>query len=409
MDNLFVTSEIGALRKVLLHRPGKELENLTPKWLEELLFDDIPWLDLAKKEHDQFANVFRKNGVEVLYLADLVTETLDTSKHIKDQFIRQFIEEAKVTSDTLKLVMTDYLNSFTSTKNMVERTMAGIRKSEVPNFIKRTLTDYIRDYPFVTDPMPNLYFTRDPFSIIGNGVSLSKMYTATRSRETIYGEFIFKYHPAYGNQTSPLYYDRNDLSTIEGGDILVLNNQTIAVGVSQRTHPAAIEKLAKNLFYNYPTTFDTIIAFDIPKSRSFMHLDTVFTQVDHGKFLIHHEVKHSIKAFELTRNMHHSGKLMVVPIEQKLDEILEKYLKTPITLIACGGDDVVASDREQWNDGANTIVLKPGEVIVYERNHITNDILRKHGVKVHTITSSELSRGRGGPRCMSMPFYRDAV
>jgi len=407
MDKLRINSEIGVLKTVLLHRPGKELENLTPKWLGELLFDDIPWLDLAKKEHDHFAGVFRKNGVEVLYLSDLVSETLDSDRSIKDRFIQQFLEEANVTSDTLKLVMTDYLNSFAATKDMVEKTMAGIRKSEVPNFIKRTLTDYIRDYPFVTDPMPNLYFTRDPFSIIGSGVAISRMFTATRSRETIYGDYIFKHHPVYGHNSSPIYYERDYLSTIEGGDILVLNDNTLAIGVSQRTHPAAIEKLAKNLFFNFPTKFETIIAFDIPKSRSFMHLDTVFTQVDNYKFLVHHEVKQAIRAYELTRSTTIPGKLTVVPIEQKLDSILEKYLHNPITLIPCGGDDVVASDREQWNDGANTIVLRPGEVIVYERNHITNEILRKNGVKVHVVPSSELSRGRGGPRCMSMPFVRE--
>ncbi len=407
MDTLHVTSETGTLKKVLLHRPGRELENLTPIWLDQLLFDDIPWLDLARKEHARFADIFRKNGVEVLYLADLVSEALDSEASIKENFIAQFLDEANVTSDTLKQVLHDYLSSFKNTKDMVEQTMAGIRKSEVPNFVKRTLSDYIRDYPFVTDPMPNLYFTRDPFTVIGNGVAISHMYTQTRSRETIYGDYIFKYHPVYGMGRNPMYYQRNDLSTIEGGDILVLNEKTLAVGVSQRTHPAAIEKLAKNLFYNNPTKFETIIAFDIPKSRSFMHLDTVFTQVDIDKFLVHQEVKRTMKAYELTKNKNREGKLTVIPIEQKLDAILEKYIGIPVTLIPCGGDDVVSSAREQWNDGANTIVLRPGEVIVYERNHITNETLKRHGVKVHVTPSSELSRGRGGPRCMSMPFFRE--
>ncbi|MDD3123415.1 MAG: arginine deiminase [Candidatus Izemoplasmatales bacterium] len=409
MKELNVFSEIGPLKKVILHRPGEELENLTPKWLEQLLFDDIPWLELARIEHDQFAEVFRSNGVEVLYLSDLMAETLDSSLEIKTTFIKQFIEESNVTSDTLKEVITLYLQSFSSTKKMVEKTMSGIRKSEVPNFTKRTLSDYIRDYPFVTDPMPNLYFTRDPFSVIGNGVSISKMFTSTRSRETIYGSYIFKYHPAYGKCNIPLYYERDYQSTIEGGDIVVLSDKILAVGVSQRTHPAAIEKLAKNLFYYFPTSFETILAFDIPKSRAFMHLDTVFTQVDYGKFLIHNELRNGIKAYELTKNQTQPYKLTVVPIEGKLDKILEKYLNRKITLIACGGDDIVSSDREQWNDGANTIVLRPGEVIVYERNHITNDILRKNGIVVHLIPSSELSRGRGGPRCMSMPFVRENI
>lgn len=408
MSLLNVKSEIKELKKVLLHRPGRELENLTPKWLNQLLFDDIPWLDLAQKEHDAFADIFRKNGVEVLYLVDLVAEALETSDDIKNQFINQFIEEAAITSDTLKLLIFDYLKSMKITKDMVSTTMAGIRKDEVPNFTKRTLSDHIRDYPFVTDPMPNLYFTRDPFSIIANGVSISKMFSVTRSRETIYGEYIFKYHPVYGSKDIPHYYNRQMVPTLEGGDILVLNDKILAVGVSERTHPAAIERLAKNLFYYNKTDFEIVLAFDIPKSRAFMHLDTVFTQVDYDKFLIHQELRHEIKAYEVTRSKTHKEKLDVLPIEGKLDDILSKYLGRKITLIPCGGeDDPVASDREQWNDGANTIVIRPGEVIVYERNHITNSLLEKNGIKIHKMPSSELSRGRGGPRCMSMPFERE--
>ncbi|QWC00099.1 arginine deiminase [Mycoplasmatota bacterium] len=406
MSLLKVKSEIGELKKVLLHRPGGELENLTPRWLKQLLFDDIPWLDKAIEEHDAFADIFRKAGVEVLYLVDLVQETLDHDPDLKVKFINQFIAEANVTSETMKKVIYKYLFDMDSTKQMIETTMAGIRKTDVPNFTKRTLSDYIRDYPFITDPMPNLYFTRDPFAIIGKGVSLSKMYSITRSRETIYGEYIFKYHPKYGNETE-LYYDRNLKATIEGGDILVLSDDVIAVGVSQRTHPAAIERLAKNLFYQYDTGFKTLLAFDIPKKRAFMHLDTVFTQVDYDKFLVHNELENTVKAYAVTKATKGSHKLKVTPIEDKLDKILTKYLGKTITLIPCGGDDSVAGDREQWNDGANTIVIRPGEVIVYERNHITNDILESLGVKIHKMPSSELSRGRGGPRCMSMPFYRE--
>jgi len=406
MSLLNVRSEINELKKVLIHRPGRELENLTPKWLKSLLFDDIPWLDKAIEEHDAFARIFKEAGVEVLYLVDLVVESLDSDQSVKDQFIHQFIEEANIHSETMKKVLYDFLMSFKSTKEMVELTMAGIRKIDIPNFEKRTLSDHIRDYPFITDPMPNLYFTRDPFAVIGKGVSLSKMYSLTRSRETIYGEYIFKHHPSY-SQDVELYYDRKMKATIEGGDVLVLSDEVIAIGVSQRTHPAAIERLAKNIFYQYKTSFKTVLAFDIPKKRAFMHLDTVFTQVDVDKFLVHNDLQRTMRAYAVTKATTGDHKLKVTPIEDKLDKILSKYLKQKIHLIPCGGDDEVAGDREQWNDGANTIVIRPGEVIVYERNHVTNDILESLGVKVHKMPSSELSRGRGGPRCMSMPFIRE--
>ncbi len=409
MNHVHVTSEIGKLKTVLLHRPGKELENLKPEWLERLLFDDIPWLELAQKEHDEFANVFRNNGIKVLYLADLVAETLNQNKEIKEQFITQFLNEAHVTSETLRIVMVDYLNSFQDTKEMIEKTMAGIRKIEVPNWTKRTLTDYIGDYPFVCDPMPNLYFTRDPFSSIGNGISMSKMFTLTRSRETIYADYIFRHHKLYGGNTIERYYNRNETNSLEGGDILVLSDKVLAIGVSQRSHPTAIEILAKNLFYHYPTSFEVILAFDIPKSRAFMHLDTVFTRVDFDKFTLHNQVDNMFKVYELTKDPLRKGKLRVKPIFDRLDTILKHYLNEDVSLISCGGGDEVISGREQWSDGANTLAIAPGEVIVYARNYVTNSILEKQGVKVHAIASSELSRGRGGPRCMSMPLLREDV
>ncbi len=404
-----VNSEIGKLKKVLLHRPGKELENLKPEWLDRLLFDDIPWLELAQKEHDNFANVLRDRGVEVLYLEDLVTETLDQNKDIKAQFIQQFLDEAHVTSETLKEVVTDYLYSFENTKDMILETMAGIRKKEVPNFQKRTLTDYIGDYPFVCDAMPNLYFTRDPFSSIGNGISMNRMSTVTRRRETIYSDYIFKYHKDYGKSNIDRYYERDQVFSIEGGDILVLSNKVLAIGISERTHPTAIEGLAKNIFYQYNTPFEIILAFDIPKMRAFMHLDTVFTRCDFDTFTLHNQVDDMFKVYELTKDSKRKGKIQVKPIVDHLDIILKRYINKDVNLILCGGGDEVISGREQWNDGANTLAIAPGEVIVYERNYVTNSILEKNGIKTHPIPSSELSRGRGGPRCMSMPLIREDV
>jgi len=407
MKNVKVNSEIGRLKVVLLHEPGDELHNLTPKKLDDLLFDDIPWLPLAKKEHQAFAKTFKDAGVKVVYLTDLMTEVLDSSSDIKNEFVEQFIKEAHIRSNTLREVATEYLKSFKDNKELVLKTIAGIKKSELPNYQVKSLADHVDDYPFVTDPMPNLYFTRDPFASIGNGVSLNKMYSITRSRETIFGEYIFKYHPTY--KTTPLYYSRYEDVNIEGGDIMVLNNHVLVVGVSQRTCAEAVERLAKNLFYNNETDFDTVLAFTIPQARTFMHLDTVFTQVDVNKFAIHKGCYEKLKIYRITKDFNNDKKVKVVELDQKLEDVLESYIGLPITLIPCGGGDTISADREQWSDGSNFVAIAPGEVIAYERNDITNAALIKAGIKVHIIPSSELSRGRGGPRCMCMPLEREEL
>ena len=407
MSQIKVNSEIGRLKVVLLHEPGEELHNLTPSKLDDLLFDDIPWLPLAKKEHQAFAKTFTDAGVKVVYLVDLMVEVLNLSDDIRNQFIDQYIKEANIHSNTLREVATEYLKNIKDNRELVLKTIAGIKKKDIPSYRISTLTDHVVDYLFVTDPMPNLYFARDPFASIGEGMSLNKMYSVTRSRETIYGEYIFKYHPVY--KTTPLYYSRYEDVNIEGGDIMVLNNHVLIVGVSQRTTPEAIEKLAKNLFFNSDTDFDTVLAFTIPQARTFMHLDTVFSQVDKNKFAIHKGCYDKLKIYRLTKDMNLDGKLKVLPLEQKLEEVLESYIGLPITLIPCGGDDAISADREQWSDGSNTIAIAPGEVIAYERNDITNEALKKAGIKVHIIPSSELSRGRGGPRCMCMPLVREEV
>ena len=407
MNPIKVNSEIGRLKVVLLHEPGDELHNLTPKKLDDLLFDDIPWLPLAKKEHQAFAKTFKDAGVEVVYLTDLMRDVLDISNDIKVEFINQFIKEAHIRSNTLREIATDYLKSFKDNKELVLKTVAGIKKSELPNYQIKSLADHVDDYPFVTDPMPNLYFTRDPFASIGEGVSLNKMYSVTRSRETIFGEYIFKYHPNY--KKTPLYYSRYEDVNIEGGDIMVLNDHVLVVGVSQRTCAEAVERLAKNLFYNNETDFDTVLALTIPQARTFMHLDTVFTQVDKDKFTIHKGCYEKLKIFRITKDMNNDKKVKVVELDQKLEEVLESYIGLPITLIPCGGGDTISADREQWSDGSNFVAIAPGEVIAYERNDITNAALIKAGIKVHIIPSSELSRGRGGPRCMCMPLIREDI
>ena len=414
MNVINVKSEIGPLKKVLLHRPGNELLNLTPDTLGRLLFDDIPFLPEAQKEHDEFAHILKENGIEVVYLEDLMAEVLSLSEEISDKFIRQFIYEAGIRTPKYKNLVFDYLKSFKNKKELVLKTMEGIKIGEISRAkrnVEQSLVDFVgEESDFLADPMPNLYFTRDPFASAGNGIILNKMYSVTRSRETIYAEYIFNYHPEYKEMVNK-YYDRYLPYHIEGGDVLNLNNHILAVGISQRTEAGAIDELAKNLFKNPDCEIDTILAFNIPESRAFMHLDTVFTQIDYDKFTYHPGIMDTLQVFEITEGdiPDSDEDLNVIELNGSLEEILEKYLKRKITLIPCAGGEKISAEREQWNDGTNTLCIAPGVVVVYDRNNITNNILREHGIKVYEMSSAELSRGRGGPRCMSMPLIRDDI
>ena len=399
-----VYSEIGNLKKVLLHRPGKELENLMPEYLDRLLFDDIPYLKIAQEEHDAFAQIFRDKGVEVVYLEDLAAESL-INDEVKSKFIDEYIEEAGIKENRETGILKEYFLSFSDNKAMVLKMMEGIRKSEIKDYKGPGLAEFLSDqYPFIIDPMPNLYFTRDPFASIGNGVSIHKMLTVTRNRETLFGKYIFNYNPLY--KGTKLFYDRTEDYSLEGGDILVLNKETIAVGISLRTHPNAITKFANSILTE-ENSFKKVIAIDIPKTRAFMHLDTVFTMVDYDKFTMHPNIKSDIVVYVLTKV---DGKLNISEERGSLEEVLQKELNLDkVKLFKCGGDSVIDASREQWNDGSNTLCISPGEVIVYSRNYVTNQILEEEGIKIHIMPSSELSRGRGGPRCMSMPLVREDI
>jgi len=398
------TSEIGRLRKVMLHRPGGELENLMPEYLERLLFDDIPYLRDAQREHDAFADCLRSQGVEVVYLADLVAESL-TDQQVRQDFIRQFLDESGVQDERTRELLKEYFEPMQD-KQMVSAMMAGVRKSQLRRGGAK-LGDYLSaaggDYPFAVDPMPNLYFTRDPFATIGTGVSIHKMHTVTRNRETLFGKFIFEHHPDYKN--APRWYDRGQTSSLEGGDILVLSPQVLAVGISQRTREDSIDALAETVL-SLSKTFKKVLAFNIPKTRSFMHLDTVFTMVDRDKFTVHPNILSSMTVFVM--ELDENRKMTIRQEEGRLEDILKEHLQLDqATLIPCGQGSEIDAAREQWSDGSNTLAIGPGEVVVYSRNYVTNRSLEEAGIRIHTIPSAELSRGRGGPRCMSMPLWRD--
>lgn len=403
---IHVKSEIGKLKKVMLHRPGQELEHLVPEDLERLLFDDIPYLKTAKIEHDMFAEIMRGQGVEVVYLEDLTADVLKNPEK-KEQFVREFIAEGGASAAKVRDQLYDYLMKISDEKELVLKTMSGIRASELNVKMSCPLVSLVKkESQFLLDPIPNLYFTRDTFACIGNGVSLNRMYSRTRRRETLYGKYILKYHPDFAGKV-PFYYDRDMDFSIEGGDILNLSNKVIAIGISQRTTPEAIELLAQNIFVDKASEIETIIALDIPAVRAFMHLDTVCTQVDYDKFTIHPGIMQTLRIFEIKPG-DRKGQLKVTESDAMLSDILAKYLELDkVTLIKCGGKDRIASEREQWNDGSNTLCIEPGKVVVYDRNYVTNEILRQHGIEVLEMASSELSRGRGGPRCMSMPLERE--
>ena len=396
-------SEIGKLRKVLLHRIGTEVDGLVPNNFERLLFDDIPYLKVAQQEHDTFAETLKQNGVEVVYYTEEVAKAL-SDPDIKNKFVDEMLSGLNFTSLFVRKAVTSYLREM-EPLDLVNKVIAGVRKEDITEYEPKTLAEKIdAAYPFFTDPMPNMYFTRDQGACVGNGVSVHHMSTATRRRESLLLKYIYEYNKDFAPEGTELWYRYDGPYSIEGGDVLVLSSKIAALGLSERTTAEGIETFARNLLTR--SDFQKVLVFNIPKMRTFMHLDTVFTMVDYDKFTIHSEIEGPLQLFELTLGA--KGDIKVSSMTDDLSVVLAKELGLPsVKLIRCGGDDAVAAQREQWNDGSNTLCIAPAKVITYERNYVTNDLLDQYGVEVLTVPSSELSRGRGGPRCMSCPVRRE--
>lgn len=395
-------SEIGVLNAVMLHRPDIEIDQVTPDFFDEMLIDDTPYLPAAQKDHDVFAKILRDHGARVLYLRDLFCEVIEDDA-LRLAYIDDFIRESEIGAPGVREAVRAYLTPL-APQALFSAVARGVRPGDLIGAVPQSVTLGVRDpYPFVLDPMPNIYFTRDTSICIGRGMVVSSMSKRSRRRETLFTRYIHDFHPLF--KDSPLWYDNSIPAIIEGGDVLILSDKVLAIGCGERTSIAAVEILANRLFGE---GFERILVFNNPKSRTFMHLDVLCTMVDTDKFLTHPCIyDKQFDVYELTGK---PGALRISITTDPVDRIFARALGLPaVKFIEMGGGDPIIAAREHWNMGSNSLTIAPGKVIVYDRNDVTNELLARAGVTVCTIPAAELVRGRGGPRCMSMAINRERV
>ncbi|MEV0053464.1 arginine deiminase [Saccharopolyspora shandongensis] len=395
MSEPHVQSEVGPLHAVLLHRPGTELKRLTPRNSDQLLFDAIPWVDRAQEEHDAFAEVLRNRGVEVLLLRDLLTEALHDPR-ARAAAVLAGVDELRVgteIADTLRSHLSSVDDSV-----LAEILIAGMTFEELPAAEGESLVRRMHQpHYFAIDPLPNLLFTRDSSVWINDRVAIAALAMPARRRESALTDLIYAYHPRFSHSTRA--YGAHS-APVEGGDVLLLAPGVVAVGVGERTTPAGAESLARSLFAD--DLAHTVLAVPIEQARASMHLDTVCTMVDRDAVVMYPAIQHSLEAFTL-RPL--DGELKVSGPTPFLTAAAEAMGIDHLRAIDTGLDPVTA-EREQWEDGNNTLALAPGVVVAYERNAETNARLEDAGIEVLRISGSELGSGRGGPRCMSCPITR---
>ncbi len=403
MGRFEVGSEIGRLRTVLLHEPDLELLRLTPSNVHDLLFDEIMWVDQARAEHEAFQALLRRRGVEVHLLADLLAETLTQEPARKELLDRV------VTVDAFGKGLAPELRAWFESLppgELVRYLIGGVIPEDLPFRPDGLVGASFHPSAFVLPPLPNQMFTRDTSAWMYGGVSINPMAFPARRRETMHLETVYRRHPMFAAEAFPIWYGGDGLdhypAVVEGGDLLVIGNGVLLVGLGERTTHQGIEALARRMFD--AGVLDMVIAVELPKVRAYMHLDTVLTQVDHDAFVIFPGLKQQMRPFVVRPGSR--SHLRVEPADDLLSTLARVLGVARIRTFETGGNEMLAA-REQWDDGNNLLAVEPGVVVAYERNVDTNARLRDDGVEVLTIPGFELGRGRGGPRCMSCPLARD--